>query len=222
MSGSNLHGAFDPDFIDTICRNIKNVMEDSVKVSIVVGGGNIIRGKTLVKSGCVDRITADSMGMMATVMNGLIMQRMLFNIGVDSYILSPFSLPFGIKNIKAESFFEDNDPKRVAIFVGGTGYPYFSTDTSSVLNAVLSRSDVVLKATKTDGIYDKDPAIFEDAVFIPEISYKKALELNLKIMDTTAFSMAMEHNIRIIVFSIFEKNCFKRALRSEIKSSVVS
>ncbi len=219
MSGSGAFGAFDLGVIQKICQNIKNVVDMGIDVSLVVGGGNIIRGKSL-DNDLIDRLTSDSMGMMSTVINGLVIRRILQNIGVESIIFSSLDLPFGIQKSSDISSFDIRN--RVVIFVGGTGYPYFSTDTAASINSLLCRANIILKATKTDGIYDKDPAIFNDAIHIPNLTYSDALNQNLKIMDSTAFSIAMENRIKIIVFSIFEDDCFRRALKSDIKCSIVS
>lgn len=189
-----------------------------IGVSVVVGGGNIVRGRSCMG---IDREDADSMGMLATTINGIALHAYLTKIGIDSVLMSNLQLPFGIENSNFRQIQQNIIYGKTLIFVGGAGQPYFSTDTISVINAITTRADIMLKATKTDGIYDKDPKQFEDAKHIPELTHKKALELGVKIMDQTAFAIAMENNIPIMVFSISENNCFVRAIQGDIKHSIV-
>jgi uridylate kinase len=216
ISGESLSS----DFINVsrICNDVKNLIDEEVAVSIVIGGGNIVRGRSLNK---FQRETVDSMGMLATSINGLALQDEFRKIGVNSVILSQINLPFGIENSNPINIQKHIENNTVIIFVGGAGISYFSTDTIAVINAIITRSDVLLKATKTDGIYDRDPEKFPEATHIERISHVEAIEKNLQIMDHTAFSIAMEHNLPIIVFSINEPNCFVRGINGNIKRSLV-
>ncbi len=208
--------------INQICTNILNVISSGIDVSIVVGGGNIIRGNRFQNNNSIRRETADSIGMLATVMNGIILRDNLLNRGVDCAIVSALDLPFNIRKLNSFVIEELISQHRTIIIVGGLGVPYFSTDTVSVVGATLSRCDAILKASNTDGIYDKDPHKHADAVFLEKITYEFAIQHNLQVMDETAFLLARNLNKPIYVFSSTEPNCFIRAINNEIKCSIVS
>ena len=190
-------------------------------MSLVVGGGNVIRGRDFQESNIIKQETADSVGMLSTVINGILLRDALRSIGINSELVSGLRLPFDILRNDPFNILKLLDEKKVIIFVGGTGLPYFSTDTVSVIAAFMSRCDAILKATKTDGVYDKDPHKFSDAVHVSNLTYQEAIEKGLNVMDKTAFALASQRNIPIYVFSAKEDNCFIRALNSEIKHSVV-
>lgn len=210
---------FDSNKILSLSKDIKNIIDIGLEVSIVIGGGNIIRGRSFKG---IAREEVDSMGMIATSINGIALRAYLLKIGIESVVVSNLQLPFGIEDSNFQSIHKHMRDKKIIIFVGGAGQPYFSTDTISVINAITTRSDIVLKATKIDGIYDKDPLKFNDAVYIPEITHKEAIERHIKVMDQTAFSIALEHNMPIMVFSIKEPNCFAKVLNKSAKYSLVS
>ncbi|MDR0552902.1 MAG: hypothetical protein LBG13_02310 [Holosporales bacterium] len=201
-----------------ICSDVKNLIARGTKVSIVVGGGNIIRGRSL--EGDIRREAADSVGMCATVINGMILSEIFSELSVSNVILSPINVPFGIENSNIKTINDNRD--KVIIFVGGTGFPHFSTDTAAVINAVMTGADMMLKATKTNGIYDRDPHKYDNAKFIASISYEEAISNNIAVMDKTAFVLAMENNLKIVIFSINEDDCFCRAIDGSISRSVVS
>ncbi len=222
LSGESLSDsgcAFNPAKIERICRDIKNVLDKQISVSIVIGGGNIIRGRNTHE---FSRETADSMGMLATVINSLALRECFQKIKVDSVILSPFPLSFGIEPSHFNNIQQYINAQKLLIFAGGTGIPYFSTDTISVINAIMTKSDVILKATKPDGIYDKDPEKCSNAQHIQNISHKDVVNLDIGVMDKTAFSLAAEYKIPIMVFSINETNCFTKAIEGTIKHSLIS
>jgi uridylate kinase len=216
ISGESLSSNFIN--VSRICSDVKSLIDEKVEVSIVIGGGNIVRGRSLNK---FQRETVDSMGMLATAINGLALQDEFRKIGINSVVLSQINLPFGIENSSPTNIQKHIENNNVVIFVGGAGVSYFSTDTIAVINAIITRSDVLLKATKTDGIYDKDPAKFPEAIHIEKISHAKAIEKNLQVIDRTAFSIAMEHNLPIIIFSINEYNCFVRGINGSINRSLI-
>jgi uridylate kinase len=195
-------------------------MDSGIGVSIVVGGGNVIRGRNLRNHEVIRQETADSMGMLATTINGVLLREILSCIGVESELVSNLRLPFDIGPSDSFTISKILAQGKVVIFVGGTGLPYFTTDTLAVVGAFLSDCDLILKATTTDGIYDKDPRYHTDARHIPEITYREALEKNLGIMDGTAFSLAAQRNIPVYVFSIMEPNCFLSAINRRIKMSI--
>ena len=204
LAGSNEQG-FDFDILNDLSRSIKELTNKKLKISIVLGGGNFIRGSSF-SNGVVDRVTSDYMGMLGTVINSLALQSNLKKIGVESRVMTAISInrvaePY-IKN-KASNHLEKN---RVVIFASGTGNPFFSTDTAAVLRASEMKSDVILKGTKVDGIYDKDPIDHTDAKKISNISYSEYLNKEIKVMDATAISLAKDRSLPIIIFSILKSS----------------
>ena len=204
LAGDNEHG-FDFKILNELSENIKILTKKNISISIVLGGGNFIRGSSF-SNGVVDRVTSDYMGMLGTVMNSLALQSNLEKIGVPSRVMTALSInrvaePY-IKN-KATRHLEKN---RVVIFASGTGNPFFSTDTAAVLRASEMRSDVIFKGTKVDGIYDKDPITNTDACKISEITYSEYLNKDIKVMDATAISLAKDRSIPIIIFSILNSS----------------
>ena len=204
LSGNNEQG-FDFDILKDLSDNIKILVEKGLSISIVLGGGNFIRGSSFSNS-VVDRVTSDYMGMLGTVINSLALQSNLEKIGVPSRVMSAISInrvaePY-IKN-KASRHLEKN---RVVIFASGTGNPFFSTDTAAVLRASEMKSDIIFKGTKVDGIYEDDPTKNPNAKKIPEISYSEYLNRDIKVMDSTAISLAKDRSIPIIIFSIMKRS----------------
>ncbi|MBQ9440932.1 MAG: hypothetical protein IJU54_00800 [Alphaproteobacteria bacterium] len=219
---NNKNKQFDDTNLNKLCNNIINILNTGVNISLVIGGGNIIRGKDFHGNNLIKRETADSVGMLATVINGIIVRDVLKQHNIDAEIVSPLDLPFDIKKLNTFTLNKLISKNKLIIFVGGLGVPYFSTDTISVVGASLSHCDVILKATKTDGVYDKDPKIYQDANHLDNITYDYAIQNNLQIMDDTAFSLAKQLNIPIYIFSIFEDNCFVKALNRSISMSIVN
>ncbi len=204
LAGSNEQG-FDFDILNDLSNSIKILLSKNLKVSIVLGGGNFIRGSSF-SNGVVDRVTSDYMGMLGTVINSLALQSNLKKLGVESRVMTAISInkvaePY-IKN-KATRHLEKN---RVVIFASGTGNPFFSTDTAAVLRASEMKSDIILKGTKVDGIYDKDPINNSDAIKIKNISYSDYLNKDIRVMDATAISLAKDRSLPIIIFSILKSS----------------
>ena len=204
LAGTNEQG-FDFDILNDLSENIKILISQNIRVSIVLGGGNFIRGASF-SNGVVDRVTSDYMGMLGTVINSLALQSNLEKLGVPSRVMTALSInrvaePY-IKN-KATRHLEKN---RVVIFASGTGNPFFSTDTAAVLRASEMKSDIIFKGTKVDGIYDKDPVKNKDATKISQISYSEYLSKDIKVMDATAISLAKERSLPIIIFSIMKSS----------------
>ena len=204
LAGDNEQG-FDFDILNDLSNNIKKLVDKKIRISIVLGGGNFIRGSSF-SNGVVDRVTSDYMGMLGTVMNSLALQSNLEKVGVPSRVMSAISInrvaePY-IKN-KASRHLEKN---RVVIFASGTGNPFFSTDTAAVLRASEMKSDVILKGTKVDGIYDKDPIENSNAKKIQEITYSEYLNKDIKVMDATAISLAKDRSLPIVIFSIIKSS----------------
>ena len=204
LAGSNEQG-FDFDILNDLSQNIKILSQKNIKISIVLGGGNFIRGSSF-SNGVVDRVTSDYMGMLGTVINSLALQSNLEKIGVPSRVMTAISI-----NRVAEPYIKNRavrhlDKNRVVIFASGTGNPFFSTDTAAVLRASEMKSDIIFKGTKVDGIYDKDPLSNNDAKKINKISYSDYLSKDIKVMDTTAISLAKDRKIPIIIFSILKSS----------------
>ena len=204
LAGKNEQG-FDFNILNDLSTNIKLLVDKGIKISIVLGGGNFIRGASF-SNGVVDRVTSDYMGMLGTVINSLALQSNLEKIGVPSRVMTAINInrvaePY-IKN-KASKHLEKN---RVVIFASGTGNPFFSTDTAAVLRASEMKSDIIFKGTKVDGIYDKDPVKNVDAKKISNISYFDYLNKDIKVMDATAISLAKERALPIIIFSIMKSS----------------
>ena len=202
LAGDNEQG-FDFQILNDLSKNIKILVDKNIKLSIVLGGGNFIRGSSF-SNGIVDRVTSDYMGMLGTVMNSLALQSNLEKVGVPSRVMTAINInrvaePY-IKN-KATRHLEKN---RVVIFASGTGNPFFSTDTAAVLRASEMKSDIILKGTKVDGIYESDPIINPQSKKIDNISYSSFLQKEIKVMDATAISLAKDRSLPIIIFSILQ------------------
>ena len=209
LSGEALLGessfGYDVDVVEAIVDEIEKLYNTGVELAIVIGGGNICRGKSLAGHG-VGAATADYMGMMATVMNGLYLQDVIKSRGIDTRVMTAIVI-----NQVAEPFIRLKALKhmgksRVVILAAGNGIPFSTTDTAAALKARELECDVIIKATKVDGIYDKDPNKYSDAVKYEKLTYTQALENNLEVMDMTAFTMCKESKIPIIVCDILEQN----------------
>ncbi len=212
--------AIDPDILENICLQIKEIHELKVQIGVVIGGGNIFRGLSGQSRG-VDRTTGDYMGMLATVINGLALMDQLEKSGVNTRVMS--SIPM---NQIAEPFIlrratRHLEKERVIIFVAGTGNPYFSTDTTAALRASEINAQVIMKATKVDGVYNKDPNRHDDAVKYDRISFIDALKQRLTVMDSTAFSLCMDNKIPILVFNLNEEHSILRAVKGEKVGTLV-
>ena len=210
-----------PQIVKEIARQVKEVFELKVQIAIVIGGGNIWRGLAASHRG-MDRTTADYMGMLATVINGLALQSELEQSGVVTRVQTaiemqnvaePFILRRAIRHLELG---------RVVIFVAGTGNPYFSTDTTAALRASEIGADIILKATKVDGIYDRDPNVHSGAQRYERITYTEALTKRLQVMDSTAFSLCMDNKIPIIVFDFFKPGNIQRVICGDPIGTVVS
>src|SRR2546428_6889637 len=209
-----------PAVVRAIAERIKEVHDLGVQISVVIGGGNIWRGLAAADRG-MDRTTADYMGMLATVINALALRSTLAQMGVETRVQTAIEM----KNV-AEPFILGRAIRhlelgRVVIFAAGTGNPYFSTDTTAALRASEIRAEVILKATKVDGIYDADPVKVKDAKFYSEISYIEVLTQGLGVMDSTAISLCKDNRVPIIVFNIKSKGNIKRVIIGEKIGSLV-
>jgi uridylate kinase len=219
LSGEVLRGGKSGDPIDggileRICRQVKAIHGLGVQTSLVIGGGNIFRGLAGEKRG-VDRTTGDYMGMLATVINALALMDCLEKMDVTTRVQSAIPMnqiaePFILR--RAQRHLEKG---RVVIFAAGTGNPYFSTDTTAALRASELHADIIMKATKVDGIYDKDPKKFPDAVKYDQLTFIDALRQRLNVMDSTAFSLCLDNNVPILVFDLNDENAIRKAVMGE-------
>lgn len=213
--------SIDPDILATICRQFKALIDEDAEIAVVVGGGNIFRGLAGEKGG-TDRTTGDSMGMLATVINALALQSALENAGIQTRVQTAISMPAVAEPFIRRKAMRHLEKGRVVIFGGGTGNPYFTTDSAAALRASEINADVLMKATKVDGIYTADPVKDPTATRFDHITYQDAINKQLKIMDAAAFSLCMENNIPIIVFNFFEEGEILRIFRGEAAGTRVS
>jgi len=224
LSGEALMGdkgfGIDPEIVRGIAAEIKEVHELGVEVGIVIGGGNIFRGIRASAEG-FDRVSADHMGMLATVVNALALQDALEKINVYTRVQSAIEMRQVAEMFIRRRAIRHLEKKRVVIFAAGTGNPYFSTDTTAALRAMEIKADVILKATKVEGIYDADPVKVPNAKFYPEITYLDVLTQGLGVMDTTAISLCKDNSVPIIVFNIKTKGNIRRVIEGEKIGSLV-
>ena len=207
--------------VDRIASDIKTLSKKNIDICIVIGGGNIFRGLSASSEG-MDRAQADYMGMLATVLNSLALQNALEKIKVDTRVMSALPIQSICETYIRRRAIRHMEKGRVVICAAGTGNPYFSTDTAAALRAAELDCNVIYKATQVDGIYDKDPKKFKNAKKYKDISYKKFLNDNLKVMDSSAITVAQDNNIPIIVFSIAEKNCLIKTFTGKNKYTRIS
>ena len=207
--------------VDRIAMDIKNLSKKKIDICIVIGGGNIFRGLSASADG-MDRAQADYMGMLATVLNSLALQNALEKINIDTRVMSALPIQSICETYIRRRAIRHMEKGRIVICAAGTGNPYFSTDTAAALRAAELTCDVIYKATQVDGIYNKDPKKFKNAKKYDKITYKKYLNDNLKVMDSSAISVAKDNNIPIIVFSISEKNCLIKTYVGKNKSTEIS
>jgi uridylate kinase len=200
LMGDNSHG-IDPDQIQLYCKEISNLVKTGVEIAIVIGGGNIFRGVSAASKG-IDRVQADYMGMLATVINGLALQSSLEGIGIQTRLQTALKMEAIAEPYIKRRAVRHLEKKRVVIFSAGTGNPFFTTDSAAVLRAIEINADVILKGTRVDGIYNLDPEKNKNAVKFDKISFDEAITKNLKIMDSTAFTLSKENNLPIIVFNM--------------------
>lgn len=224
LSGEILAGSanfgLDYDAINGICEEIAEVAKDCVAISMVVGGGNIIRGAQTVR---VERAQADYMGMLGTVINALALQDALERLGCPTRVQSAIEMREVAEPVIRRRAIRHLEKGRIVIFAAGTGSPYFSTDTTAALRASEIDADCLIKATKVDGIYDKDPAKYADAEKLPFVTYREAIQMHLQVMDAAAFSLCEDNNIPIIVFDVLKKGNLRRLLlQNEEIGSIVN
>ena len=219
LLGENSFG-ISPDVISLIAEEIKEVITLGVQLGVVIGGGNIFRGMEAGAKG-IDRTSADYMGMLATVMNSLALQSVLERIGVETRVQSAIEMKEVAEPYIKRRAIRHLEKGRVVIFAAGTGNPYFTTDTAASLRAVEMQADVIVKGTKVDGVYDKDPSAFEDARMFSKITYLDVLKRDLKVMDLTAITLCRDNNLPIVVFNIRKKGNIKGVITGQSIGTVV-
>lgn len=214
-------GGIDPETIRAIAEEVAQVYQSGVQVGVVIGGGNIIRGATLSKFG-FDRVSADQMGMLATVINCLAMQDALEKLGIFTRVMSAIKMSSIAEFYIRRRAVRHLEKGRITLFAAGTGNPYFTTDSAATLRAIETNCDIIMKATNVDGIYDKDPNKHKDAVRYETITYTEAINRQLKVMDTSAFALCRENNIPILVFNMNVPGNLVKAARGEKIGTLVN
>ena len=204
-----------PDMIKYVAEEIRSVFDLGVQIAIVVGGGNIFRGIAASSYG-MDRVSADRMGMLATVINSLALQDALEKRGMMTRVQTAISMHEVAEPFIVRRAIRHLEKGRVVIFAAGTGNPYFTTDTAAVLRAQEIHAEILLKATKVDGLYDSDPLVKKDANFIREISYMEVIERQLHVMDMTAISLAMDNHLPLVIFNLANKGNIKRVVCGDV------
>lgn len=224
LSGEALMGktgyGIDPSVTEGLASQVAEVVKDGVELAIVVGGGNIFRGLAGSANG-MDRSQADYIGMLATVMNALALQDAFEKAGVQTRVQSAIEMRQVSEPYIRRRAIRHLEKGRVVIFAAGTGNPYFTTDTTAALRACEINADCLMKATKVDGIFDKDPVKFADAVRYPEVSYMEVISKDLKVMDTAAIALCKDNNMPLLVFNMEVEGNIKRALQGEAVGTVV-
>jgi uridylate kinase len=219
ISGEALMGeqnyGIDVNVARSVAEELKAVHQMGVQVAVVVGGGNIFRGVSK-SAGNMDRSSADYIGMLATVMNAVVLQDALEKIQVDTRVLSAVDIPQLAESFIRRRAVRHLEKGRVVIFAAGTGNPYFTTDSAAALRALEIKADIILKATKVDGVYSADPMTDETAELFNEITYRQVLEKELKVMDASAISLCMDNNLPIIVFNMREAGNIRRVVLGEL------
>jgi uridylate kinase len=225
ISGESLAGdqgfGIEPRVVEKLTREIGQVQAAGVSLGLVVGGGNIVRGAVASEQG-MDRVSADYMGMLATVINALALQDALERAGVETRVMTAIRMEELAEPYIRRRALRHLEKGRVVIFAGGTGNPYFSTDTAAVLRAIEMGADVILKATKVDGVYSDDPLVNPEAEFLPDLTYRDVINNELQVMDAAAMSLCRENDLPVIVLNIRKPGAILSALRGERIGTLVN
>jgi uridylate kinase len=224
LSGESLMGSknsIDPAVLEQYCDEIKEIQKEGVELAIVIGGGNIFRGGQAEALG-IDRVQGDYMGMLATVINAMALQSALERHGMFTRLMAGIKMEQVCEPFIRRRAIRHLEKRRIVIFGAGIGNPYFTTDSTASLRAIEIQADIVLKGTRVDGVYDKDPEKFKDAVKYNKLSFQEAYEKNLSIMDMTAFTLCMENKLPIIVFDMNKKGNLLRILKGEEAGTLIS
>ncbi len=225
LSGEALMGdrqyGIDPNRLALYAQDIKTVVDSGVEVALVIGGGNIFRGVAGASHG-MDRVQGDYMGMLATIINGLALQSACEDAGMKTRLLTAIKMEQIAEPFIKRRAVRHLEKGRVVIFGGGTGNPYFTTDTAAVLRAIEINADVILKGTRVAGVYDKDPEQYKDAIKHTKISFKEVLDKELKVMDTTAFTLSQENKLPILVFDMNTPGNFTKIIQGESIGTIIA
>ncbi len=224
LSGEALAGGqsfgIDPEKLSFLADEVVAVQHDGVEVALVLGGGNFFRGVSQ-QARHMDRVAADQMGMLATVINGLAMQDALESRGLKTRLMSAVEMQKVAEPFIRRRAIRHLEKGRAVLFVGGTGSPYFSTDTAAALRAMEIKADVLLKGTQVDGVYDADPALVPTAVRFSRLSYQEFIERNLRVMDISAIALCRDHQLPVVVFNLHQPGNVRRAAAGEPLGSLI-
>lgn len=225
LSGEALAGTkksgFDPAVVQTIARQLKDVYSAGAEIAIVIGGGNIFRG-ALAESLGIDRVSGDNMGMLATIINSLAVQGALEQLGIPTRVMTAIKMEEVAEPYIRRRALRHLEKGRIVIIAAGTGNPYFTTDTAASLRAIEINANILVKATRVNGVYTKDPEKFPDAERIQKISYLDVIQKQLRVMDLTAISLCMDNKLPIIVFDLFEENAILKVVTGEDIGTLIS
>jgi uridylate kinase len=221
LQGSSKSTNIDPAMLEQYCGEIKTLKEEGIEIAIVIGGGNIFRGGMADSLG-IDRVQGDYMGMLATVINAMALQSSLERHGMYTRLMAGIKMEQVCEPFIRRRAIRHLEKGRIVIFGAGIGNPYFTTDSTASLRAIEVQADVVLKGTRVDGVYTKDPEKFPDAVRYTALSFQEAYEKNLNIMDMTAFTLCMENNLPIIVFDMNKKGNLLKVVKGEEAGTLIS
>ncbi len=221
LQGNNKGTNIDPSVLEQYSEEIKKIKNEGVEIAIVIGGGNIFRGGQAETLG-IDRVQGDYMGMLATVVNGMALQSALERHGMYTRLMSGIKMEQVCEPFIRRRAIRHLEKGRIVIFGAGIGNPYFTTDSTASLRAIEVQADVVLKGTRVDGVYSKDPEKFDDAVRFETLSFQEAYEKSLNIMDMTAFTLCMENNLPIVVFDMNKKGNLLKVVQGEKTGTLIS
>ena len=220
VAGNDEHG-IDPKILDQMADSVKSCRDLGTEIGIVIGGGNLFRGEKLNKAG-MDRVAGDHMGMLATVMNGIALRDALERAGIKTRVMSALSMSGIVEHYDRRLAIQLLSDGFVVIFTAGTGNPFFTTDTAGCLRAIETQSDLMLKATRVDGVYDSDPEINKDAKLFDELTFDEAITKNLKVMDATALTLARDHKLPIKVFNVNQPDALKNIICGKKIGTLIS
>ena len=225
FSGESVAGeegfGIDPKILDEMAASIKACKDLGAQISVVIGGGNLFRGEKLSKAG-MDRVAGDHMGMLATVMNGIALRDALERANIKTRLMSAISMSGLVEHYDRRRAIQLLKDGYVVIFTAGTGNPFFTTDTAACLRAIETQSQIMLKATRVDGVYSEDPEKNDNAIFYEKITFNKAIGENLKVMDATALTLARDHSLPIKVFNINTKDSLKSIILGETIGTLIN
>ena len=220
VAGDDDHG-IDPKILDQMAQSVKDCKELGAQIGIVIGGGNLFRGDKLCKAG-MDRVAGDHMGMLATVMNGIALRDALERAGVKTRVMSAISMSGVAEHYDRRLAIQLLSNDFVVIFTAGTGNPFFTTDSAGCLRAIETEADIMLKATRVDGVYSADPEKDSNATFYSSLSFDEAIQKNLKVMDATALTLARDHSLPLKVFNLNHPDALKRIACGEEIGTLIS